>query len=294
MRLSSVRQSLLGVIAGLLSRWLSAVNARIESAPPPFQPPAPPAGDAPLPPAPPEHWVEMVRQGAPQLLDPEAAAPSGVIDYRADDALIAPAVLMPPFVASRGAKPRPVHFITPQQRQPVPVPTVRTAPKRPLRLNSIATQPLDAETIREHAAGAETKALELPAVRPAMPQAAQPAVRYPADTPADALPERDTVPLPDPPPLAPRIPGLPAERRVREVRAAVPDEPSVPSVRTGAEGVANLRQQRTGVPRAPQQTVLRPTIHQPALNVEDVTPERWASLPQGYDDAQPGEGCASS
>lgn len=110
MRLSSLRLTLLGVIARVLRRWLGLVTAQLEPA----------AHEAPVPPespdrvlrqpAPPDHWVELVQQYAPQLLDADAP---GVIDNRADGALVDPpqATTVPP-------KARPLHLLTPQH-QPV-------------------------------------------------------------------------------------------------------------------------------------------------------------------------------
>jgi hypothetical protein len=254
----------------------------------------------------------MVRQGAPQLLDPDAPASSGVIDYRADDALVDPQAfippelrarapaLTPPMVHTRPAKPRPARLVTTSPGAPTPVPTVKTAPSRqprPLRLGNVTTQPGDADSIREHAAQADADALELPVTRthvpdvygvssarasnpdalelpvtPAsVPDATQPPLRRPADVSAE-------------PPLSAHFADLPVERHIREVRAAVPDEPDIASVRTSAGNAQHINQRRTSVPVAPQQTVLRPTIMAAPLNIEQVTPDRWAPLPDSYED----------
>src|SRR5688572_18535315 len=77
----AVRLSLLGMLASLLTRCLTYITARLG----PAALEAPPAD--PRQPPPPDHWVELVRQHAPQLLDAGAPAESGVIDWRADDAL---------------------------------------------------------------------------------------------------------------------------------------------------------------------------------------------------------------
>src|SRR3954454_1007670 len=71
--LSSMRLILLERAATLLRRWLRTVTTQLEPAAPPSVAPTPspvPRAAASSRPAPPDHWVELVQQYAPHLLDP--------------------------------------------------------------------------------------------------------------------------------------------------------------------------------------------------------------------------------
>lgn len=268
MSLSSFRLSLLDFAARVLNRWLNAVNARIDAHPVREADPPERLDDRPVAP---DHWVEMVRQRAPQLLDPNADDSSGVIDYRANDALVKPSpVFTPP---ARAPKVHPVSVITPHPRQPVPA--VRTAPQRqprPMRLNNVTTQPLDAEPeqssrVAEYPAQTAAEALELPATPTTPRDLAELAIRRPAELEADPLPVRP-------------YPGLPVEQHIREIHSGYMDAPDVPSVRTSASRAPHVSQTRTGVPKAPEQTVLRPSVQQKAQTVRENADNLWASLPE--------------
>ena len=279
MRLSSFRLTLLDFAARVLSRWLNAVTARID-AQPPVQPVDSPARTSDNPPPPPDHWVEMVRQRAPQLLDPNAEAGFGVIDYRADDALVEPQVFTP---QARTPKSRPVSVITPRHPAAAPVPTVKTTPKRhprPLRLNNVTTQPLEVTSIDDHSAQTGADALEIPTTRSETLNPAQPSIRRPAEVEAGTLPVRDDDPLPAEPSLSPHFPDLPVEQHIREVHTSFADVPEVPSVRTSAGSAKNVNQRRTSVPIPPEQTVLRTSVHQTAQTVRENAYNLWASLPE--------------
>ncbi|MEO8392032.1 MAG: hypothetical protein ABI700_03480 [Chloroflexota bacterium] len=82
--------------------------------------------------------------------------------------------------------------------------------------------------------------------------------------------------------LPPRFaPNLPLERqRIREIDTSIPNSATVPTIRTGMGQAPQLHQGRTSLPTrpsAPPQTVLRPTL--PSLNLDDVSPDRWPTLP---------------
>jgi len=70
------------------------------------------------------------------------------------------------------------------------------------------------------------------------------------------------------------------QQHIRERPTSVPSSASVPTIRTSAGQAPQIQQGRTGIPNGPfppPQTVLRPTL--PSLNLGDVTPDRWPSLP---------------
>lgn len=266
MALSSFRVLLLGAVERVLRRWLNAVSGRLNAAPRPA-----PAASLPLPeapaeangmPAPPEHWLELVRQHAPQLLD-DAAAPdaAAVYDYHSDD-LAAEA----PQVVTRAPQPRRASVVTPQAHAAVPVPTVKTAPKRPLRLGNVRAQAVDVGSVNEYNAQTRAEAGEV-SVSPSSPLA------------APELPRRE-VSLPDEPEITPRFSQPTLQHHVREVRAGLPPDVDVSSVSVRTGNAVRPNERRTSVPRAPEQMVLRPTVVAPALNIEQVTPDRWASLPE--------------
>lgn len=265
MALSSLRLLFLGAVERVLRRWLHAVSVRLDAAPRP----APDAslaaeahGEANGMPAPPEHWLELVRQHAPQLLD-DAAAPdaAAVYDYQSDD-LAAEA----PHVVTRAPQPRRACVISPQARAAVPVPSVKTAPKRPMRLGNVRAQAVDSGSINEYTAQTSAEASEI-SVSPSSPLA------------APELPRREAA-LPNEPEITPRFSEPILQHHVREVRAGLPPDVEVPSVPVRVSNAARLNERRTSVPRAPEQMVLRPTVVAPALNIEHVTPDRWASLPE--------------
>lgn len=297
MRRLSLRRTVYALIARVLSRWLHAVTARLDAAD------ERPSRD-PRQPPPPDHWVELVRQHAPKLLDSESpdAAESGlVIDWRADDA----PVEAPPTVRTR-----------PLRLHPAQVAAKATPPKpkpRPLRLERVAVEALAAEDVSAHAAEpSDVRVTERPVTTTIPELDAAPVAAYdgaPAaeavippevntSTPAQApvkrrrgirlpslkLPARGQRELPEPD--APReIFSAPFERQhIRETRSSIPNAPAVPTIRTGAGGSVVPRQQHTGIPAAPPQLVMRPTHHYPPLNMNDIAPERWASLPETPDD----------
>ncbi|MFN8452608.1 MAG: hypothetical protein U0521_29375, partial [Anaerolineae bacterium] len=135
MRRLSLRRTVYALIARVLSRWLHAVTARLDA--PDQRPPADPRQ-----PPPPDHWVELVRQHAPQLLDSDAADndDSGlVIDWSADDA--------PPITRQR-----------PLRLHPAQVAAKATGSKpkpRPLRLERVAVDALAADDVNAHTAAAD-------------------------------------------------------------------------------------------------------------------------------------------
>ncbi len=82
--------------------------------------------------------------------------------------------------------------------------------------------------------------------------------------------------------LPPRYsPALPLERqRIREIDTSVPSSTTVPTIRTGTGQAPQLHQGGTSLPTrpsAPPQIVLRSTL--PSLNLSDLSPDRWPSLP---------------
>ena len=120
MGFSSLRLSLLRAVEAVLRRWLGAVSAQLEPELSPSPAPSPEANKG-VPP-PPDHWVELVRQYAPQLLEADS---SGVVDYRAAGAPVdVPQVATPTPKASA----TPVHLLTPTQPQALKPPIVRSAP----------------------------------------------------------------------------------------------------------------------------------------------------------------------
>jgi hypothetical protein len=282
MALSSLKLLVLGAVARVLRRWLDSVTARISAAPAsvPSSSPNTDEGVDPRQPAPPEHWLELVRQHAPQLLDANESNDSTVFDYRAQD-VVDNALADDTFqVTTRTPKALPTSVVTPHPRAAVPVPTVKTAPRRPIRLGSIRTQPVDADTVYEYSAQTDADALEIPTSQASVREALELLTRRADESPSQPLPTRESRDLPDEPAIAQHFADLPLERHVREIRAGVPADVDVPTVRTSAGKAVRVNQQRTSVPKAPEQTVLRPTMLSTQINIEDVTPERWASLPE--------------
>lgn len=263
MALSPLRLLLLGAVERVLRRWLNAVSGRLDAAAPrPASTNTPEApAEANTVPAPPEHWLELVRQHAPQLLD-DAAAPdaAAVYDYQSGD-LAADA----PQVVTRAPQPRRASVVTPQARAAVPVPSVKTAPKHPMRLDNVRAQSVEADSLNEYTAQTNTEGGEISASQ-SSPLA------------APELP-RCEVSLPHEPEITPRFSEPTVQHHIREVRAELPPELEVPSVPVRAGNAVRPNERRTSVPRAPEQTILRPTVTAPALNIEQVTPDRWASLP---------------
>jgi hypothetical protein len=82
----SLQKTVLGLVARTLVRWSSAVSARLDAAGSPADAGGPPPhwreASQPKPPA---EWLALVREHAPQLLEPDG---EGVIDWMADDALL--------------------------------------------------------------------------------------------------------------------------------------------------------------------------------------------------------------
>ena len=183
MSLSSFRLMLLRRVARLLQGWLHTVSAQIE--PPPSQPFAPPPVQRPVHepsdprrPAPPAHWVELVQQYAPHLLDPVAADPSDeraswnatdpvgdapereVFEYRAHHVRVA---------APQAAAPKQPVRAVPLHRAPDVAPTTKSVSRRPLsnrpmRLDQVSARSLDAEEIAAHAMHSDGDQIELPIV----------------------------------------------------------------------------------------------------------------------------------
>lgn len=354
----SLRRSVLRAVAGVLSRWLSVVTAGLE-------PESPPPPAAPRQPPPPEHWLELVRERAPQLLDSESPAGDSalVIDWHADESAVedAPPVLpAPPHIQTR-----PLQLHPAQHRQPSRVDERTTAPaanRRPLRLERVAVEALDAAGIAVHSTGSGTSPsvvhtterlvpttvpvhdtgtperdalaaedrsstalpeaaavlevqttvpavkhprrrlfrIRLPALKRTLrrreaPDASEPAVVLPvsAERPYEAaLHEIPTVPAPAAH-LSPHFSGALFEHQhIRETRASLPEQPRLTSVATRAGERIAPRQQPTSVPGAPPQWVMRPAHPYPPLAIEDITPDRWASLPESPAD-QPSEPGAS-
>ena len=328
MSLSSLRLLLLARIEGLLRRWLHGVTTQLETAVPKPPPDAAshPAFD-PRHPAPPEHWVELVRQHAPHLLDPveskpqdapemsdssefaqqpaEAPAARQVIEYRAEHSRNNPPPLLKP------SAPRPIDVA--QQR----------ASRRPLRLEAVSARAMDAVEITEHSVEMDdevavssvkndipvtepllnergttvdhvrttTRSIEMAETRPAPVKLneriahlfSQVRLRShpPSAAPAQSIRAVATQAETTQPVSAHVAANLPIERQqIRETVTSVPTGMNVTSIRTSMGQVPRLHQERTNVPLRPSiptQTVLRPTL--PSLNVEDVTPDRWPSLP---------------
>ncbi len=184
MRWSSLRRTLLSAVARVLTRWLNAVSAQLETAAlaEPADPRKPTSGK----PEPPDHWVELVRQHAPELLDADASDAASVIDYRADEF-----DGEPPHAAAPTPKARPLHLLTPQHRPPAPVSTVRTTAKRSLRLERVTAQALGAEPLNERAS-AEGEAVVPPSVETAARPVDVPRRDAPANAPAMYPPVRET------------------------------------------------------------------------------------------------------
>ncbi len=89
--MASLRLTLMDLLARLLQRWANALTERLESARPVAVEPVPPADGRIMPPpdwleaatpTPPQHWLDLVREHAPQLLDAEGR---DVIDWSAED-----------------------------------------------------------------------------------------------------------------------------------------------------------------------------------------------------------------
>ena len=342
------------MIVRVLERWLRSATARLESG----ASREPNQAADPRQPPPPDHWVELVRQHAPQLLDSESLDASDsalVIDWRSDDL-----ESESPVFTSPTARPRPLRLHPSQHRHTPPVATRTTAPapkNHPLRLERVTAEALEAEDISPHPADASAAPLPPEGVRtttrpvattvpvhavhsspPTAAPAAEshfnaqstepvaasvvstsapvaapvrqrrlgglrlPSLRLPiwqrqhdapglrdaprgsADLRPEELPPRA---VPTTPTHAERPPShfsdLPFERQhIRETRSSVPSgaqPPRLSGVRTGAGGNVHPHQQRTAIPGAPPQLVLRPTHAHPALNIDDITADRWASLP---------------
>ena len=348
MSLSSLRLLLLARIAGLLRRWLHGVTSQLDAASPSV-PPAPRPTIDPRRPAPPDHWVELVRQHAPQLLDPVDTLddPADVLEM--DDApefedrpVEAPAA--PRVIAYRAKNSRnnPPPLLKPSNPRPIDVAKQRGA-LRPLRLEAVSARALDAVEAAEHAVdvdgevAARSVANDISVIEPeraeprplateqigpdfvrttmrsvemadaisqtAAPRPAQVKLNRrvsrlfaqvhlrrhpPAAAPAQPIRAVDTRTEAKPSLAPPTAPMLPFERQqIRETVTSIPGGASIASVRTSAGQALRLHQERTNVPvrpSAPAQMVLRPTL--PPLNLDDVTPDRWPSLPDEPTEAQ--------
>jgi hypothetical protein len=279
----SLRLTLLTLVAGVLRRWLYAVTAQLA---PTGDSPASPVAPADIQqPAPPDHWVELVRQHAPQLLDPEAPNQSGVIEWRSDKALVqAPAV-------TSMRRTRPLRLQT-QQRPSAAPPVTTTAPRRPLRMEQVVAQSLDAEEISAQAARSDTREVQppirstrpgvAPRVNVASPDVLE-ALVFPLHRPTDApaQPIHEVSSLPDEAEaIHVQFANAPFERQtIRETGTSLPKAADVPTFRTRIAGSVPPRQTYGGTPQAPPQLVLRPTITPAPLSVEDVSADHWPSLP---------------
>lgn|GEM_PF-5625458 len=278
MAFSSLRLLLLGAIERILRRWLDSVTAQINAAPVPTSATNEDRAVEPRQPDPPEHWLEVVRQHAPQLLDGSEANDATVYDYRSDDT--GDDVFQ---VTTRTPKARSASVITPHPRADVPVPVVKTSSKRPMRLGSVCTQAVDSESVEEYSAQTKADALEIPILQATLPDAPELPHRRADEMPVQPLPTYEAAEFRDEQEIAPHFADLPLERHVREIRqqaTRVPTDVDVTSVRTRAGKSVHLNQRRTSVPKAPEQTVLRPTTLPTQINIDEVTPERWASLPE--------------
>jgi hypothetical protein len=182
-------------VANLLRRWLYGVTAQLPQGEP-ATPPSPavqrPAVD-PRRPAPPDHWVELVQQYAPHLLDPARSASAGeteswvapefadqplqlnesqhVIDYRAPDGRNAP----PAAVPQTNVRPAPLQ---PSAPRPVAVAQRRSASKRPLRLDQVSTRSLEAEAAASYSAQPDAEPVDPPGVTTTMNEAEPEAVEW--------------------------------------------------------------------------------------------------------------------
>ncbi len=256
--MQALRLTLLGMVARVLDRWLTSVTARLEPAAPEAS--ASPAD--PRQPPPPDHWVELVRQHAPQLLERDTAGDAAVIEWRADDA--------PP---PRAAPPPPPRSAPIPARQPARA-------KRPLRLEHVSAQNLDAQAVNQPASGFTPSAHPLDVSLTNPPDA--PLVMPPRrSTDAPAQPVRAVATPPtSADPVAPHYADLPFERTsLRETNASLPEAASIPTIRTSAGRAAQPNQQRTSIPGAPAQIVMRPTSTPLPLNGEAIPSDRWAALP---------------
>lgn len=345
MRRLSLRRSLLTVIAGVLERWLGVVTARLEPESP-YQPVDP------RQPPPPDHWVELVRQHAPQLLDSESDGGDALlIDWRSDAAEVNTPSPVPPSVA----QPRPLRFQQPQQPSPPRAPKREFTPKRSLRLEQVRTQALGADDVSVTPTTANAEPIPPEFVRTSERLVTTTVPIYPTDAPeqvesamreqiAKPLPEqaappevRTSVPeaaplrqrrlfglrlpsfslllrgghaVPEVPktPITPRpsadlpreaalreVPTAPVQadrlsahfsgtsferHHIRETQSSIPVQPRLADIRTEAGEAVPAHQQRTSIPAVPPQLVMRPAHVYPALNIEDITPDRWASLPE--------------
>lgn len=151
LRLSSLRQNLLALVARVLRGWLNAVSAQLEPGAK-RQPERQPSDfDETGKPRPPDHWVDLVRQGAPQLLDSESSDSSEsalVFDWRSDAATDEPQ-RQSSHQPSPVSTPRPLK-LHPARNERVAVPTHKTALRRPLRLEQVAAEPMgDAPDVGE-------------------------------------------------------------------------------------------------------------------------------------------------
>lgn len=278
--LAALRKRMLGVVADVLRRWLEAVTAQLEAAPErrPIADADAAADDASSP-VPPDHWVELVRQHAPQLLGEDAAG-DGVFEYRANEAF-EPTTAQAP--SSRTPKSPPVHAVTNNPTQATPIPTVRTKPKRAMRLTNVHSTAVDVEAVAEHSAQAQAAAHDLPTTPTTAHDGAEANVRRGSEYAAERRTEPLMPDLPDAPDVGQHFAEMPVRQRVREVWQGEMDAPDVPSVRTRAGNTVSVNQRRTKVPEMPQQVVFRPTTAptgMPQVNFDAVTPERWASLPE--------------
>ncbi|HVU10721.1 MAG TPA: hypothetical protein VHD90_05555 [Phototrophicaceae bacterium] len=307
MGLSSLRVRALGVVERTLRRWLDYVEDQLESA----EPQAPPAREpfVARQPAPPDHWVERVRQSAPQLLDHDLANADGaVIDYHAPDAPPDASAPLPP------ARPLRLAPVSPLKPPVNPAQSVTSSAKRPLRLEPVRTQIPAAETLASHSTEVSGASVEPPTIRTKMPPVEPHQRTSQADAALLPLPTHRTDSVANPPAILSRTHDLSHEAQsVREVPtspgesepiaahfAALSDEPSlssastsvpqhadIPVVRTRETTPARLNQQRTSVPQTSSQVTTRPTTVPPSLNIEHIQPERWPSLPESPADEMP-------
>ncbi len=327
MALSSLRVRALGTVERLLRRWLGYVEDQLETADQP-QVPSDRQPFVSRQPAPPDHWVDLVRESAPQLLNPDAPSDEmpntdgTVIDYRAPVAPPSFPSLLPPARPFSLSPARPLH-------PPVnPTRSVTPSSRHPLRLEPMRTQIKAAETLADHPAEVAGEAVEPPTVNTAagvsesvrsVSTSVPPIVESRGSlTQADAVPvfppshRTDSAANPPNMPVRTRYreieanpvrevsasPGeseqiaahfadLPADPTIRAASTPVPKRAEIPIVRTREGERARLIQQRTSVPPVPSQVTVQPTTIPPFLNVENVQPERWPSLPESPADEMP-------
>ncbi len=338
---------MLARIEGLLRRWLQGVTTQLDAAVPPSPPAtAPRPNTDPRRPAPPDHWVALVREHAPHLLDPVESAAADAseandaaeIAERPADMPVAPRVID---YRAENSRNNPPPLLKPSHPRPIDVARASAA-QRPLRLEAVSTRPMDAVEIAENPTDKHGE-VAVPSVRNDIPMTESERVAEPPPSAALLEPEfvgttTRSVEMADPIPpknvtsqaaaafsapvkLNERIarllsqvnlrrhapadapaqpihavavqtettqavsahfaPSFPTERQqIRETVTSIPSGANAATIHTRAGQAPRLHEERTHIPASPSvlaQTVLRPTL--PALNLADVTPDRWPTLP---------------